>query len=73
MDDGFEFPMPIEQIDPSKVDEKFLKKLDLQGVDVSTLKLYIEQVAPQSREEYSKHHYLNKLVESFYLKCEGDL
>lgn len=73
MDEGFEFPMPIETIDPNKVDEKFLKKLDLQGVDVSTLKLYIEQVAPQGREEYSKHHYLNKLVESFYLKCESDL
>jgi hypothetical protein len=34
--------MPIDQIDPAKVDEKFLKKLDLQGVAVSTLKLYIE-------------------------------
>lgn len=29
LDDGFEFPMPIDQIDPAKVDEKFLKKLDL--------------------------------------------
>ena len=47
MDDGFEFPMPIDQIDPTKIDEKFLKKLDLQGVAVSTLKLYIEQVSPQ--------------------------
>ena len=46
MDDGFEMPIPIDQIDPKKVDEKFLKKLDLQGVSVSTLKLYIEQVSP---------------------------
>jgi hypothetical protein len=29
MDDGFELPIPIDQIDPNKVDEKFLKKLDL--------------------------------------------
>lgn len=46
LDDGFELPMPIDQIDPAKVDEKFLKKLDLQGVSVSTLKLYINEVAP---------------------------
>lgn len=42
LDEGFELPIPIETIDPSKVDEKFLKKLDLQGVAVSTVKLYIE-------------------------------
>ena len=47
--------MPIETVDPNKVDEKFLKKLDLQGVAVATLKLYIQEVAPQGREEYSKH------------------
>ena len=41
MDDGFELPLPIDQLDPNKVDEAFLKKLDLQGVAVSTLKLYI--------------------------------
>jgi len=29
LDDGFELPIPIEQIDPAKVDEKFLKKMDL--------------------------------------------
>ena len=29
MDEGFEMPIPIDQIDPKKVDEKFLKKLDL--------------------------------------------
>jgi len=29
LDDGFELPIPIETIDPTKVDEKFLKKLDL--------------------------------------------
>ena len=46
MDEGFEMPIPLDQIDPNKVDEKFLKKLDLQGVSVSTLKLYIEQVSP---------------------------
>ena len=67
MDDGFELPIPLDQIDPNKVDEKFLKKLDLQGVSVSTLKLYIEQVSPQSNEEYSKHKFLNKCVEDFYL------
>lgn len=31
LDDGFELPIPIEQIDITKVDEKFLKKMDLQG------------------------------------------
>ena len=60
LDDGFELPMPIETVDPNKVDEKFLKKLDLQGVAVATLKLYIQEVAPQGREEYSKHQFLNK-------------
>lgn len=67
MDEGFEMPIPIDQIDPKKVDEKFLKKLDLQGVSVSTLKLYIEQVSPQANEEYSKHKFLNKCVEDFFL------
>jgi hypothetical protein len=33
--------MPIDTIDPAKVDEKFLKKLDLQGTSISTMKLYI--------------------------------
>jgi hypothetical protein len=31
IDDGFELPIPIEQIDLSKVDETFLKKMELQG------------------------------------------
>jgi len=36
-------PIPIETIDITKVDEKFLKKLDLNGaVSLSTLKIYIE-------------------------------
>jgi hypothetical protein len=46
MDEGFEFPIPLDQIDPNKVDEKMLKKFDLQGVSVATLKLYLEQVCP---------------------------
>lgn len=65
--------MPIDTIDPAKVDEKFLKKLDLQGTSISTMKLYIQEVAPQGREEYSKHHFLNKLIEDFYLQCEAQL
>ena len=73
MDEGFEMPIPIDQIDHKKVDEKFLKKLDLQGVSVSTLKLYIEQVSPQANEEYSKHKFLNKCVEDFFLQCEAML
>ena len=73
MDDGFELPLPIDQLDPNKVDEAFLKKLDLQGVAVSTLKLYIQEVAPQGREEFSKHQFLNKCVEDFYLQCESKL
>lgn len=73
LDEGFELPMPIDTIDPAKVDEKFLKKLDLQGTSISTMKLYIQEVAPQGREEYSKHHFLNKLIEDFYLQCEAQL
>jgi hypothetical protein len=73
MDEGFEFPMPLDQIDAAKVDEKMLKKLDLQGVSVATLKLYLEQVCPQNREEYSKHKYLNKCIEDFYLQSEAML
>lgn len=65
--------MPIETLDPSKVDEKFLKKIDLQGVSVSTMKLYIEQVAPQSNQEFSKHQFLNKCIEDFFLECEAML
>lgn len=68
LDEGFELPIPIESIDPSKVDEKFLKKMDFGGsVALSTLKLYIEQVSPMKNEEYSKHAYLNKCIEDYYL------
>jgi hypothetical protein len=37
------------------------------GIALSTLKLFIEQVSPQRNEEYSKHQYLNKCIEDFYL------
>ncbi len=60
LDDGFELPIPIESIDPAKVDEKFLKKMDLGGqIALSTLKLYIENVHPNKNEEHSKHAFLN--------------
>ncbi len=42
-------------------------------MSVSTLKLYIEQVAPMARAEYSKHQFLNKCIEDFYLQCESML
>jgi len=48
-------PIPVDTIDPKKVDEKFLKKLDMPGVALSTLKLYIENVNPQAKEEHNKH------------------
>jgi len=73
LDDGFELPIPIETIDLAKVDEKFLKKLDMQGVALSTLKLYIEMVSPQRTEEFSKHVFLNKCIEDFYLESEGSI
>ena len=46
LDEGFELPVPIEQIDPSKVDEKFLQKLDITGVPLSAIKQFIEMVSP---------------------------
>lgn len=46
LDPSFELPIPLEQIDPSKVDEKFLKKMETPGVALSTLKLFIEMVSP---------------------------
>ena len=71
LDDGFELPIPIEQIDPAKVDEKFLKKMDLGSqVALSTLKLFIENVHHSKNEEYSKHAFLNQLIEDYYLKFE---
>jgi hypothetical protein len=43
LDEGFELPIPIEQIDPTKVDESFLRKMELNGtIPLSALKLYIE-------------------------------
>jgi hypothetical protein len=41
------------------------------GVSLSTLKLFIEMVSPQRSEEFSKHQFLNKCIEDFYLQCEG--
>mmetsp|Transcript_25437 Transcript_25437/g.19188 ORF Transcript_25437/g.19188 Transcript_25437/m.19188 type:complete len:211 (+) Transcript_25437:1492-2124(+) len=73
LDDGFELPIAVEQIDLGKVDEKFLKKLDVQGVALSTLKLYIEMVAPQRMQEFSKHVFLNTCIEDFYLQCENSI
>ena len=46
LDDAFELPIPIEQIDVTKVDEKFLKKLDLPGIELASIKMYIEMVSP---------------------------
>jgi hypothetical protein len=67
LDDAFELPIPIDQIDVNKVDEKFLKKMDMPGISLATIKLYIEQVCPQRTEEFNKHVYLNKCIEDFYL------
>ena len=67
LEDTFELPIPIEQIDLSKVDERFIKKLDLPGIELATIKMYIEMVSPQRTEEFSKHCYLNKCIEDFYL------
>lgn len=55
LDEHFELPIPIEQIDVSKVDEKFLKKLDMPGIELATIKMYIEMVSPNRTEEFSKH------------------
>jgi len=46
LDDGFELPIPIEQIDPSKVDEKFLMRMDMQGISLAVIKQYIDMVCP---------------------------
>ena len=37
------------------------------------MKLYIEMVSPMRGEEFSKHQFLNKCIEDFYLQCEGAL
>ena len=63
--------MPIEELDPAKIDEAFIKKLDLgASVNVATIKLFVEHVCPEKTEEFSKHRFLNKLVEDFYIECE---
>jgi hypothetical protein len=41
LDDNFELPIPIETIDPAKVDEKFLTKMDINGVDLASIKMFI--------------------------------
>lgn len=47
--------------------------MDLQGVPLSTVKLFIEMVSPQRTEEFSKHAFLNKCVEDFYVQCEAEI
>jgi hypothetical protein len=34
LDDGFELPIPIESIDVNKVDDAFMRKLDLPGMSL---------------------------------------
>lgn len=72
LDDNFELPIPIETIDPAKVDEKFLIKMDIPGVELASIKMFIEQCSPLG-EDFSKHTYLNKCVEDFFLECEGKI
>ena len=46
--------------------------MDLGGqVALSTLKLFIENVHPNKNEEYSKHAFLNQLIEDHYEKFEA--
>lgn len=48
-----------------------MKKMDLNGsVSVAALKLFIEQVSPIRNEEYSKHAFLNRMIEDYYLLFE---
>ena len=70
LDEGFDLPVPIETINVAKVDESYVRKWDLAGVSVQTLKIYIQQVAPQVQEEYSKHKFLDGQIEDFYIQCE---
>ena len=73
MDDGFELPMLIEQIDVNKIDDAFLRKIDIPGVSIQTVKIFIEQVAPQKVEEFSKHKFLDDQIEQFYMQTESAL
>jgi hypothetical protein len=46
--ESFELPSSInlDEIDINKIDDKFLKKLDLPGIQLATIKLYIQMVSP---------------------------
>lgn len=69
--DGFELPKPLEKIRPEDITDEFLKKIDAGGAtDISTIKLYIQNVCPLVRAQYDRDTFLDGLIEDLYMKCE---
>ena len=72
MNDAPEFPKPVDKITVDDLNEKFLKGLTNEGsgVDMATLKLYMQRVCPQIRNAFDKNTFLNQLIEDLYLQAE---
>ena len=47
LDPAFDLPMPREELLGERIDEKFLKKIEIPGIKPQTLKLYIENTMPE--------------------------
>lgn len=71
LDEGFELPFPLDKIHPNDIDDKMLQQCDLQpGMNISTVRLYIDNVSPFKWSEFSKNEFINRCIEQMYLDCE---
>jgi hypothetical protein len=51
--------------------EEQLRKNDLGGIPLATVRLYIDKVSPFNLDAFSKDVYLDRCIEEMMLDCEA--
>lgn len=52
--------------------EEQLRKNDLGGIPLATVRLYIEKVSPFNLDAFSRDVYLDRCIEEMMLECEAE-
>ena len=73
LDDGFELP---ETIDLNKTHPKYIQDSDFDnqdqaGVNIATMRLFIEKVSPFNIEGHDKNVFLDRCIIDLYKECEA--
>ena len=69
----FELPDGILKYHPKdpRMEEQ-LRKNDLGGIPLATVRLYIEKVSPFNLDAFSRDVYLDRCIEEMMLECEAE-